>query len=136
MTKTVLNIYETAILLDQQHQELKAELTNLFLDQPDNPNIKRIPGSVNCFTISSKEVFNSTHNLSPRYYDFKLMYKMIAEKLDSMLIMDAVHELSNVIRSKSITINTKSLRGTFAIHPDMILNLKKLTNFKDKVRPS
>lgn len=57
----------------QQAKEVKNKLAKIILSLDDNPNIKRIKGAENCFTMNYSQL-DKNKNLSPLYYDFKMRF--------------------------------------------------------------
>lgn len=59
-------------------QEVLADIQAFCDKLPDNPNIRRLPGSPSAFVLSSRNL-SSDLVLSPFYYDHKRQFSKIAE---------------------------------------------------------
>jgi len=110
-------------------RELLAQLKTTVLSLPDNPRIKRIAGSPNCFTMSSKDLGS---NWSVKHHDFKKQYQMVIDQLENSELSNVYNKLQHIIKEEklvsSISNNRLKTNYTVQLHPDVVAHLRKMVD--------
>ena len=110
---------------------LIAQLKNHILSLPDNPRIKRLAGSPNCFTMSSKDLGN---NWSVEHHDFKKQYKIIVKELETSNLSNVYNKLKQIIEEERVVFNKSFSR--INLHPDVVSYLRKTADMPPKNCPT
>ena len=122
-------------ITDMQWQMLliKRKLRKKIRSFPNNPNIKRISNSPNCYTMMSSEIFkDKDHTMSAEYYDFKYQYKRITDTIRKMDITSIETSLERWIKNGYLDystysqINQRFFPNRMKLHPQVIEYLKTL----------
>lgn len=108
-----IKIEEQLKKIETIRQDIEAAILRL----PDNPNIKRIGKSPNCFVMSSKTLFAS-NNWTAFYHDFKKQYQRIVEIISTSAVEHIMTNLNTII--------TTGRYQQDKFHPDVIDHLKNL----------
>ena len=117
--------------------ELLAELKAKVLALPDNPRIKRVAKSPNCFTMGSKDLGN---NWSADTHDFKKQYQLIVNELEASETGKTYAKLQKIIADERVDarveinlphfslLKTRFVKGNYTVklHPDVVAWLKKM----------
>lgn len=99
---------------------LRDKISAMVVGLPDNPDITRLPGSGNCFVMSSRNF--STTNWSPFYYDFKAQYQKVIEIIDGANPL----QIGDVIQS-IVDKGTYYIGGhTWKFNPVVVANLAEV----------
>jgi len=110
---------------------LIAQLKNHILSLPDNPRIKRLAGSPNCFTMSSKDLGN---NWSVKHHDFKKQYEIIVTELETTNPSNVFNKLHQFIEEERVASTKCAYR--INLHPDVVSYLRKATGMPPKNCPT
>ena len=106
---------------NKEVQRIREEIHTAIMNLPDNPKIKRI--NKNCFTVSSKDIFNSPKNrLDVFYYDFPKQYEKIAELIDSCHSENIISVLEGIISNGYC----KHFGSLYNFNPEVIKHLKTI----------
>jgi hypothetical protein len=118
-----MEILDTIKDLQWQFLLIKRKIRQKIQSLPDNPNIKRIPGTSNCFTMKISEILKDIDStLSPEYYDFKYQYKIISKKIKNVTITGIENIIKKWIKEGYIRDNEHRMK----LHPQVIEYLKEI----------
>jgi len=94
-----MDIKQTIQEILQQMENFKQQIVDNIENIPDNPKIKRMGESKNCFIIRSKDLEN---NWSPEYYDSKYQAQVIIKLIQQKESLNAIQNMLNEIVEKGI----------------------------------
>jgi len=115
--KAITNIVE----MSKQMAKLRRQIVNAILKLPDNSEIERLDKDGKCFQISSSTL-GTGNNWSPRFYDFKAQYRLIAGVISDSPIEDIPFKLKTMVDKKIVATGG----ATYKLHPKVAENLKTL----------
>lgn len=107
--------------LTQQGEQIRQEIEELILSLPDNPRIKRINNSPNCFILNSSDLGACW---SPEYHDFKKAYQIIYDELEKKPLANMVPFLTEISKRGHFRIPSQGY--THYLHPDVQKHLQEL----------
>lgn len=118
-----MELTERIEMLKDQELKIKADLNNLILSMPDNPDIQRISEHPRVFTVMFSDVVKTGHmNLSPYFYDWKYQYQKLVEKINATDTVQIVSVLEGMISKGSFTLEGDKIQ----LHPTIIKQLKSI----------
>lgn len=101
--------------------ELKNKIIAIIDKFPDNPNIERISGNSEAFTIKMSQL-SDWLVLSPEYYDWKYQYKKIIIKIEEMDILTFDETFNKILKDKRFKLNS----NVIYLCPEVINKLKEI----------
>jgi hypothetical protein len=102
-------------------ERLLAALNERILSLPDNPHLRRLPGSGNAFLIRSKDLGN---NWTVEHHCFRFQYEAVVARL-SESPADAIKKLRLIIAEGKVRA-WKGSSQAIALHPDVKGHLQGL----------
>ena len=100
---------------------LVAEIEELILNLPDNPDIERL--SKNAFILSNSDM--TSGSWSPISYDFKAQYRAIMDLMTDVPIGKGLKKIEKALKNQSIMRNNRTQRPIH-LHPCVISNVQSV----------
>jgi len=119
--------------LQWQALTIKRKIRQKIRSLPNNPNIKRISSSPNCFVMNVSEIFgDKDQTFSAEYYDFRYQYKKMSNIIKKMDVTKIENSINEWIRTGYINystyskINQRFFQNRLKLHPQVVEYLKTI----------
>lgn len=113
--------------LAAQIQKIRDEISQKLLSLPQNPRIKSVGQSGNCFTIKVSDLMggpgNPHANWSASYHDFRTQYRALADLVQRGSPETIISRLKNALDRGSLIAGHQS---RITLHPDVIDHVRRL----------